>query len=90
MIPLKMFFKKHEIEFETEARAISWLKSLKATQIVRVGNSYFVDEKEMELLFQKYLSKQLALRNQRAEQARANFSKAKLTKIKPRQQKLND
>jgi len=75
---LQQFLREQGIVFETEKKSIRWFKSLKPTFLVRVGNSYFLDEKEAEELLDKYMKKQLQIRKRRSTQAKINLKKKTL------------
>lgn len=68
------FLKEKEINFKTYRSAISWLKSLKPKNVARVGSSYFIDENEMNQLFEQYLIKQIILRKKRVINGKKNFA----------------
>lgn len=74
---LEIFLKERQIEFVSEQKKLSWIKRLRPKTLVRVGSSYFIDEKELNGLLQDYFVRQVALRKKRAAQARKNFSKVK-------------
>lgn len=80
MINLKLFLKTYDIKFTSEKKSVSWLKSLNPKQIVRVGNSYFVDPEEMEKLFQNHLIRKLEIRQKRSDKAKENFKTGKINK----------
>jgi len=73
MLNFKIFLKKNDIEFDTDKKAIRWIRSLKPKGFVRIGSSYFIDEDEANQLMQDYLHKQIVLRKKRAIQAKKNF-----------------
>jgi len=50
MINLQTFLKKYNIEFESEKKALNWIRSMKPLTLVRIGSSYFIDEKEVYVL----------------------------------------
>ena len=80
MINIKKFLKENDIEFDTEKKALRWIKSLKPTTLVRIGSSFFIDEDEIKQLLQNYLNQQIVLKKKRAAQAKKNFSKRKIKK----------
>lgn len=82
MINLETFLQHHQIKFPSEKKKLSWIKRLQPKSLVRIGSSYFMDEKELETLLENYFVYQIALRKKRAAQAKKNFSKVK-GKIKP-------
>jgi len=61
---------------------------MKSTTLVRIGASYFVEEAEMAVLMKSYLSKQVALKKQRALQAKLNFSQNALIRLNRKQEKI--
>ena len=73
MLNLKTFLKAHEIEFDSDEKAVRWIRSMKPEALARIGSSYFVDEDEATRLLEKYLQKQTKLRKKRALQAKKNF-----------------
>ena len=79
--------KNKNISFETREKAINWVKKLKCESLVRIGSSYFVDEKELHRLVDTFLLRQVnlkkSLKNQRALQAKKNFHTRKPAVRKP-------
>ena len=77
MITIQKFLKERDISFSTEKKALNWVRKLKPESLVRVGNSYFIDPKEMEKLLTEYVAKQILIRRrlkkQRSAQAKKNF-----------------
>lgn len=86
MINIFKFLEKNNIKFQTEKKAINWIKKLKPSSLFRIGNSYFADEQELFELLQGYADKQIKqrkrLKNIRSKQARKNFEKSKLSFVK--------
>lgn len=74
---LEIFLKEQQIEFPSKQKKLSWIKRLRPKTLVRVGSSYFIDDKELNGLLKEYFVRQVALRKKRAAQARKNFSKRK-------------
>ena len=75
---LEIFLREQQIEFSSEQKKLSWVKRLRPKTLVRVGSSYFIDEKGLNGLLKDYFVRQIALRKKRAAQARKNFSKVKV------------
>lgn len=72
---LQEILQNRKIQFETEKKAINWIKSLQPKSLVKIGQTYFIDEQEIEQLIENYFIKQISLRKKRAAQARKNFTK---------------
>lgn len=75
MITLEEFLKKENIVFGTQKQALSWLKGLKPKSLAKVGETYFVEEEEIQSLFENYIAKKISTRKKRAATARKNFKK---------------
>lgn len=80
MINLKDFLKSKSITFDSDKKALSWVRSLRPNTLVRIGSSYFIDEEEMLRLMDIYFNKQIDLRKKRAAKARKMFSKSNVKK----------
>jgi hypothetical protein len=87
MINLNNFLKDNDIHFESEKKALRWIRLMKSTTLVRIGASYFVEEDEMSVLMKIYLTKQVVLKKKRALQAKENFRGNALIRLNKKQAK---
>jgi hypothetical protein len=90
MINLKNFLKDNDIQFDSEKKALRWIRLMKSNTLVRIGSSYFIDEDEMVILMKVYLTKQIALKKKRALQAKENFKRNALLRLEKKQKKAED
>ena len=79
MLNIFKFLDNKQIHFANQKKALNWIRNLKPQTLVRIGESYFADEKELDQLLESYIAKQIALRKKmktkRADIARKNFRK---------------
>jgi len=54
---------------------VNWVKSLNPPTLVRTGNSYFVEEKELKELWEGYILKKRKQKKDQSERAKLNFKK---------------
>lgn len=59
IINIKQFMKDKGIEFQTSKQELNWIRKLKPDTLIRIGNSYFAEEPELNRLFQIYLDNQI-------------------------------
>ena len=78
MINIYDFLKTKKIVFADDKKALNWVRRLKAETLVRIGDSYFADEVELDRLLESYINQQIkqrkSLKARRATQARKNFN----------------
>jgi hypothetical protein len=72
MITIDTFLKDNEIVFKTQKSKLNWFRGLKSLSLIRIGQTYFIDQIEMEILLSRDIEKRkIALRKRR------NAAKAK-------------
>ena len=54
---INQFLEEKKIKFTSDKQALRWVRKLKAKSLVRIGMSYFVDEKELSKIFEEDLQK---------------------------------
>ena len=54
---INQFLEEKKIKFTSDKQALRWVRKLKAKSLVRIGMSYFVDEKELSKLLEEDLQK---------------------------------
>lgn len=64
---LNTFLEEKKIKFSSEKQALRWVRKLKAKSLVKVGLSYFIDEKELSKLLEDDLNNKKQLRSKRIE-----------------------
>jgi hypothetical protein len=79
MVYFFKFIKTNDIEFESKKQALRWIRSLKPNTLVRIGNSYFIKEDEINQLIESYFNQKIALKKKQSIQAKKNFAKKKLS-----------
>ena len=57
MKDINQFLEEKKIKFTSDKQALRWVRKLKAKSLVRIGMSYFVDEKELSKLLEEDLQK---------------------------------
>ena len=69
-------------KFQTPEQEINWIRKLRPDTLIRIGDTYFADQSELNQLFKIYvtneISKQKRLRKIRSQQAKERFSKKSL------------
>lgn len=94
LINISEFFKKQNISFKSEKQALNWVRKLQPNTLGRVGTSYFIEDSELETLFQNYVMRQRnikrKLKPQRQKQAKSNFDKKNPNVIDQRTQNATE
>ena len=85
----KQFLREYNISFQSEAKAVAWLKQLNPRILVRIGKTYFVQEAEMAQLLKEYLNKKKLQRDRQRSNAMKNFANNKPKKIPSRITKVS-
>ena len=86
MITLKEFLQKKKINFEKDAQAVRWVRSLQPTSLVKIGQTFLISETEMNQLLKRDINKRQETRKKQIKNAETNFQqkvKSKPTKKPP-------
>lgn len=73
MISIEQFVIQKKLRFLNEKSKIAWFRRLKAESFVKLGATFFIDEKEAEQLLTGELIRKIKVKKQRSKQARINF-----------------
>lgn len=73
MVSIDEFLSRKKIKFKSEKAKIAWFQKLRAQSLVKLGATFFINEKEAEILLTETLMHKIKIKKQRANQARINF-----------------
>ena len=73
MISIDEFVSRKKLKFKSEKSKIAWFQKLKAESLVKLGVTYFINEKEAEQLLNQQLIHKIKIKKQRIIQAKINF-----------------
>ncbi len=73
MIAIDQFVSQKKLRFLNEKSKIAWFRRLNAESFVKLGATFFIDEKEAEQLLTQELIRKIKVKKQRSKQARINF-----------------
>jgi hypothetical protein len=70
LIDIDTYLAKKHLQFNSNYKKLSWIKSLKPETLVRIGTSTVVDDEEMDLLYIRYIERQVKIRKKRQQSAK--------------------
>lgn len=89
MISIDQFVTRKKLKFGSEKSKIAWFRRLKSESLVKLGVTYFINEKEAEQLLNEELIRKIKTKKKRSNQARINFKLDKKRRLSPKREEVS-